>query len=164
MHYWGCFQQYIWDWTRKEFTWKVQGKRVGSGEVMPGRGGSQKGELFHQHYSGCLELDPEGRLWEIMWNPQLRGEEIIALPSLKTLVEDCPVPVGINFLALLACHAVAHLGNSSFRHSKGQLLVIGSQPDTSTHNGPRATVGHWKCHFSNFRLSDKQKKENKVKS
>lgn len=63
----------------------------------------------------------------------------MALPTHKTLVEDCPAPGGINFLALLACHGVACLGNSSFHPSEGQLPVIRSQPETSTQNVPRTT-------------------------
>lgn len=37
---------------------------------------ANKGDLLNQHYSGCLELDTEGRLWEIMQNTKLRGQEV----------------------------------------------------------------------------------------
>lgn len=37
---------------------------------------TNKGDLLNQNYSGCLELDTEDRLWEIMQNTQLRGEEV----------------------------------------------------------------------------------------
>lgn len=74
-------------------------------------------------------------------------------------------------MKFLVCHVVAYLGNSSFHYSKnkGQLLVNGSQPDTSTQNNPKTTQGpstvSYNAHLSNFRLfEDLLNRESKVQS
>lgn len=79
-----------------------------------------------------------------------------------------PCPGSINSLALLACHAVAHLGNPPFHHSrnKGQPLAIGIQPTPSTQNGPRKMQGPLTAPtptgWSNFRLSERLRSRTKL--
>lgn len=71
-------------------------------------------------------------------------------------------------MALLACHAVARLGNPPFHHSrnKGQPLAMGSQPTPSTQNGPRKTQGPLTARtttgWSNFRLSERLRSRTKL--